>query len=57
MSATIPVVDLSALDGGPMGRGAVADAVQSAYGEVGFAYLTGERDQAESECVVHDDAR
>ena len=41
MSAAIPVVDLSALDGGPRGRGAVADAVQSAYGQVGFAYLTG----------------
>ena len=37
----IPVVDLSALDDGAAGRAAVGEAVRSAYGNVGFAYLIG----------------
>ena len=41
MIASIPVVDLSVLDEGADGRAIVADAVLSAYGHVGFAYLTG----------------
>lgn len=41
MTAAIPVVDLSVLDDDTAGRAAVGDAVLSAYGQVGFAYLTG----------------
>lgn len=41
MSAAIPVVDLSVLADRATGRAAVVDAVELAYGEVGFAYLTG----------------
>ena len=47
MTASIPIVDLTLLDGGDLGRQQVADALRVAYGEVGFAYLVGHRIDAE----------
>jgi len=41
MTASIPVVDLSPLDRRETGADQVADALRSAYAEVGFAYLIG----------------